>query len=221
MNTLSRAGVFLSQVGCKLLPMLQHHCWGHMALIAQCTLRVAQMQPEQLDLSTELSAALLEPVNASMGKIMPYHKVAMKTGLSLDSPSENPAPQPGRQLLSGVCRSSVPAHSRGIGKLSGSWPLGDSLETACSNTRRAVSWRCWKTAAEPLSLDGCWFSSPGGWKLSRVHRRPLHPHLRCAAAVPDGSEALKELLGAELLWKTGCAPGCRVLLQKHWLRVYD
>lgn len=100
-------------------------------------------------------AALLQPVNASTGKTMPYHKVAIKTGLSSDSPSENPAPPPkrGQRLLSGVCGSGVPARSRGT---------GESLEPTCSNTRRAESRRCWKSAAEPLSLDGCWFSSPGG-----------------------------------------------------------
>lgn len=37
-------------------------------------------------------AALLQLVNASTGKTMPYHKVAIKTGLSSDSPSENPVP---------------------------------------------------------------------------------------------------------------------------------
>lgn len=205
MNTLSPAGVFLSWVGCKLLPKLQHHHW--VALAAEHALRVAQVQPGQLKLCVQPPAALMQLVNTSTGKIMPYHKVAIKTSLSLDSPSENPAPQPGRRLLSrAMCQ-----HAGGVSE---SCKAAGHAATGCP---RASAGTLELPAATPGGqgtgdagnlLQSRWFSSPGRWKVSRVHKHRLHPHLRCAADVPDGSEALKELLGTGLLWKTGCAPGC-------------
>lgn len=96
---------------------------GHMALAAQCTLRVAQTQPGQQDLCTEPPAALLQLLSTSTGQIMPYHKVAVKTGLSLDSPSESPAPQPVRQRLFGVCRAACWHAAGGSEILETAWRL--------------------------------------------------------------------------------------------------
>ena len=223
MNTLSPAGVFLSRVGCKLIPTLQHHRRGHAALPAQLMPQAAPTWPAQPDLCIEPPAALPQLANAPTGKVMPYHKAAIKTGLSLDGPVWTSSPAARLVAAFWVC-GAVCWHAAGRSESrQAAAPIficGNS-DTGSSSPRRAGSWRCWEPAAEPLSLGGCCFSSPGRWKLSRVRGCRLHPHRRHAAAEPDGSQALEELRGAELLWKTGCGPGCWVLLEKHWLRVYD
>lgn len=85
-----------------------------MALAAEHTLQVPKMQPGIMNLCMQPPAALLQLVNASTGKIMPYHKVAIKTGLSLDSLSENPAPQPVFQAVWKQCASTQPGDQRAI-----------------------------------------------------------------------------------------------------------
>lgn len=65
--------------------------WGHEALAAEHTLRAAHQQPGPPP------AALLMLIIAPTGKFMPYHKLAIQTGLPSGSSSENPALQPGGQ----------------------------------------------------------------------------------------------------------------------------
>lgn len=224
MNTLSPPGIFLSWVGCKLLPKLQHHHWGHMALTAEHALRVAQMQPGQLKLCMQPPAALLQLVNTSTGKIMPYHKVAIKTGLSLDSPSENPAPQPGRWLLSrAMCRhtggGSESCQAAGHAATGCPRASAGTLETACSNTRRAGNWWCWDSAAEPLVLKPRQIKGVSGTQAPAAPPSPMR--CRCARRLWSSERAARNWASLKnWLCSWVLSAFAKTLAQNIWLNPY-
>lgn len=124
---------------------------------------------------------------------MPFHRVASKTGLSLDTAPKNPALQPGWQLLSGVQE-----RCQGIRGMPGSShvPVGIHGQSGdcCSHAGQTGSWEC---AAEPLLAQ-----APEHPHLDAPRTRPRAPELWKSCWELSSLEKLAELLGAERFCKT-------------------
>lgn len=137
---------------------------------------------------------------------MLHHKEATKTGLSFDSPPGNSALWPCQWLLSGLCGSS-------------SWPCSSYIPAGtCRQFGGCLQQH--QVGRELVMLEICYRGTepwqllvlkPRHMKAVSGPRHRLHPHLTCAADMPDGSEraagswaTLKHrlvLLGAECFHK--------------------